>query len=76
MDGRLRIDIAVSGDLADIRWRESGGPKRDETAPMTQGFGSRFELASITTLRGKLDRTWHDSGLEIHMTFPLAQLAR
>lgn len=76
VDGRLRIDIAVVGELAEIRWRESGGPKRDENTPMTQGFGSRLELTSVTTLRGKLDRTWHDSGLEVHMTFPLAQIAR
>ena len=76
VDGRLRISITVAGELVEIRWRESGGPKRDGTAPMTQGFGSRLELASITTLRGKLDRIWHDSGLEIHMTFPVAQIGR
>lgn len=75
-DGRLRIDIAVIGDRVEILWRETSGLKRDTVGPLKQGFGSRLVAASMTTLRGALQRIWEDSGLQIRMTFPLDLLAR
>lgn len=75
-DGRLTIDVRVDSDAVEIRWRESGGPERDAGAPLSQGFGSRLEQASVSSLRGSIDRDWHEGGLGIVVRFPLAEVAR
>jgi PAS domain S-box-containing protein len=73
---RLSVRISLSGESAEIRWCETGGPKRDEDAPLAHGFGSSLEQASVKALRGTLERSWRDRGLEILLTIPVAQLAR
>jgi len=73
--GRLSINVAIAGEDAEILWQESGAPERENVTPKSGGFGSRLEQAGVATLRGKIDRVWHEHGLDILLVFPLAQIA-
>lgn len=73
--GHLRIDIVSRGSLAEVSWCESGAPARDGR-PSGAGFGTRLERASVASLHGALERTWHDDGLDILLTLPLENIAR
>ena len=73
--GRLHVTIHTADGAADISWQESGGPVRDSAAPAGKGFGSRLEQASVSTLRGLIDRDWKEGGLGISIRFPLDQIA-
>ena len=73
--GHLRIDIVSRGSLAEVSWLETGAPARDGRSSGA-GFGTRLEGASIASLRGALQRTWHDDGLHILLTLPLENIAR
>ncbi|WP_208759605.1 hypothetical protein [Sphingobium fuliginis] len=47
-----------------------GAPKREHDTPISQGFGTRLEKASLATLRGTVEGIWTDDGLKIHLRFP------
>ncbi|MFX4087363.1 MULTISPECIES: PAS domain S-box protein [Sphingobium] len=74
-DGRLAITIAVTGERMAMTWRETGAPDRAESTA-SEGFGSRLEKASVSTLHGSIERTWLNRGLEIRLQFPVADLNR
>lgn len=75
-EGRLSLQIASVGDAVEIAWRETGGPRRQEDAPISVGFGSRLEQASVASLHGTLERVWPERGLEIAIRFPSHEIAR
>ena len=74
-DGKLAIAVAVDSEHMTMTWRETGAPERREpTGP--EGFGSRLEKASVTSLHGTIERRWLDRGLEIVLQFPVGDLSR
>ncbi len=50
-------------------WTEVGGPVPARGTP--QGFGSSMIAASAQQLNGTVEHHWRDSGLELHLRFPL-----
>lgn len=75
-DGKLDISIRVGGGSASVQWLEFCGNQVIVAEPSTRGFGSSLEKAGFTNLGGTLARTWHASGLEILMTFPIDKISR
>lgn len=74
-DGRLAIAVAVDREHMTMTWRETGAPKRRAPAA-PEGFGSRLEKASVTSLHGTIERRWLERGLEVVLQFPLSDLSR
>jgi two-component sensor histidine kinase len=61
---------AGGGRLLRLHWRERG--LKGVAEPQSRGFGSKLLGASIDhELGGKLERNWHDDGLELNLEFPL-----
>jgi PAS domain S-box-containing protein len=74
-EGTVAVSVAIAGELMTLTWRETGAPERpDPTGP--EGFGSRLEKASITSLHGSIERRWQDRGLDIVLQFPVGDLSR
>ncbi|WP_313802579.1 PAS domain S-box protein [Sphingobium sp.] len=73
--GRLAISIAIQGELMTLTWRETGAPERPDPTGF-EGFGSRLEKASVRSLRGTIERSWLERGLEIVLQFPIGDLSR
>lgn len=74
-DGKVAIAVAVDREHMTMTWRETGAPERHEPAA-PEGFGSRLEKASVTSLHGTIERHWLDRGLEVVLRFPLCDLNR
>ncbi|KQT35044.1 histidine kinase [Sphingomonas sp. Leaf412] len=74
--GHVDIAVAVVDRDVAIRWTERGGPP--VSAPVGEGgFGSKLvELSAVRQLGGRLDRAWHEGGLELTCTAPLAAFSR
>lgn len=73
-DGRVEITSEVVGADYLLRWREVGGPAPQ---PGAVGFGSRLISLSVEgQLRGKLERRYGETGLEVDISVPLASLSR
>jgi two-component sensor histidine kinase len=70
--GRLDV-IWQEGDRVRLTWKESGGPLLTGE-PKTSGFGSHLAAKSIIALRGSLTRSWGNSGLNVTIDVPMAQL--
>lgn len=61
--GRVEIGWrAEKGCLAELRWRESGGPRAE--APAKRGFGSTLLHQLARQLGAELELHWHPEGLE------------
>lgn len=74
-EGRLAILTTITGEWMTLTWREAGAPKRPDPTGV-EGFGSRLEKASVTSLHGSIERHWLDDGLEIVLQFPVDDLGR
>jgi len=62
------------GDKLTLHWVERGGP-RIESAPASEGFGSRLAENAIThQFQGTLDYEWLPSGLAVTIALPLESL--
>ncbi|WP_197279360.1 PAS domain-containing sensor histidine kinase [Devosia sp. A16] len=73
-DGRIEITTQISGESYLLHWREIGGPS---PKPGAAGFGSRLISLSVEgQLRGKLERRYDETGLEVNLSVPLAALRR
>ncbi|MDR7260305.1 PAS domain S-box-containing protein [Sphingomonas sp. BE270] len=74
-EGKLAISVAIDSGQMTLTWRETGAPARsDPTGP--EGFGSRLERASVTSLNGSIERHWLENGLEMVLQFPIRDLSR
>ena len=72
--GAVQITVSAEGDDALMVWTESGGPPCAE--PEGTGFGTRLLDMSIKSqLEGKVERNWHENGLEVRVTIPQRSLA-
>jgi PAS domain S-box-containing protein len=67
--GGVQVDWELKGAQLELRWRESGGPPVDETAP--GGFGIRVIKASVETqLGGTVEFDWRHEGLHCAIAIP------
>jgi PAS domain S-box-containing protein len=76
VDGRIHIDIAISGGTVTMSWREAGGPAVGGT-PQRSGFGTRLaEMSVRQQLGGTLDYDWAETGLGVIVAVKANRLAR
>ncbi len=69
--GRLEVDWQNQGEVLNIVWAETGGPRVEK--PTTRGFGTRSVIASIESqLGGKAEFDWHPEGLVCRLSVPLS----
>jgi two-component sensor histidine kinase len=69
--GRLGVDWQNQGEVLNIVWAETGGPRVEK--PTTRGFGTRSVIASIESqLGGKAEFDWHPEGLVCRLSVPLS----
>ena len=72
-DGRVELNVSrTDGDLL-FDWREHGGPPVREVD--SEGFGSLLlHVTAERQLKGKVEREWLPSGLDVRITVPLKSL--
>ena len=65
----LRIDPEAPGEGRRIVWRERAGSQGEPDGPGA-GFGNRLLDGAVSQIAARLDRTWHDDGLEVVIAVP------
>ena len=71
VNGRLSVHWSVSeAGLCEIFWKEYNGEKTDLPVEST-GFGTRLIDLSTNQIGGTLLREFQDTGLRIHLSFPI-----
>ncbi len=74
--GRVSLATCLAGDRFILSWREAGGPAL-EGPPVRSGFGSSLATLSVEgQLGGRLERVWHQAGLEVTADLPATALSR
>ncbi|MGQ2990142.1 HWE histidine kinase domain-containing protein [Brevundimonas sp.] len=74
--GRVRLTTCLAGDRFILSWREEGGPSVTGP-PSRSGFGSSLATLSVEgQLGGRLERVWHEGGLEMTADLPATALSR
>jgi len=74
--GRVSLSTCLAGERFILSWREAGGPTL-EGPPVRSGFGSSLATLSVEgQLGGRLERVWHDGGLEVTADLPATALSR
>ncbi len=71
--GKIVVMWSLTDNL-DLTWTESDGPSIPGPAEH-QGFGSVLMNATVKSMSGSLDRTWHPEGVQIRLVVPAARLA-
>lgn len=70
---QIHIDCRESDGVAQIRWRETGGPEAVDRGE--EGFGSRLVRMSIEgQLGGSFERRFSPGGLEVDLSIPLSAI--
>jgi PAS domain S-box-containing protein len=74
--GRLEARWSVAEDELLLEWKEQGGPPLAGPSA-DEGFGSLLARQAVEgQLGGRIFRDWHDRGLIIRLSLPVASLAR
>jgi PAS domain S-box-containing protein len=74
--GRVEVHWVVEGGELRLTWKERGGPIVAHE-PDLHGFGSQLaERILADAFHGKIYRDWVRDGLTIHLSLPVANLAR
>lgn len=74
--GKVTIEIALSGNALTIFWHESGGPEI-AAAPTRTGFGTHLaELSVGRQLGGSITREWRPSGLHATIRLDVSRVHR
>lgn len=74
--GSLHIQVARDGDMVEVLWTESGGP-RISGAPQHSGFGTQLAGMSVEQqLGGSIQRDWRPEGLVVTLRFKASALSR
>ena len=68
-DGRLAVNWAREGNRVRLTWREDGAPLTAK--PNGEGFGTMLIASSARQIEGSIERSFHASGVEVTMDFPL-----
>lgn len=66
--GRIRVGWTMAGQMAQLTWRETGGPAVQ--APSRQGFGSRLLQVALVPQGGKAERRFDRDGLVCELMIP------
>lgn len=75
--GHVDLSIAEEGDTYRFLWAERNGPPVATDGSSSAGFGGRLIALSVEAqLKGKLERRWQPSGLEVDVSIPAASLVR
>ncbi len=72
--GRVTITWE-DGDAIALQWREFGGPTVSAPADGAHGFGGILIDATVSELRGTIERDWQAEGLIIRLNLSRARLA-
>ena len=71
--GKVAVTWSLSENL-ELTWTESDGPSIPGPAEH-QGFGNVLMNATVKSMGGSLERSWHPEGVQIRLVVPAAQLA-
>ncbi len=72
--GTVVIHTGLIGDHVNVRWTETGGPEI-MAVPSQTGFGTQLSDISIEDqLGGKIERNWHQTGLEVKISIDASRL--
>lgn len=75
LTGQVIVHVEAKGEDCHLYWREEGGPPTK--VPEAAGFGSRLISLSVERqLGGRIERTWHDSGLHVSLYIPFRAMSR
>lgn len=69
-EGKLDIAATMKGEILEIVWLESNGPRHAESETRSIGFGSRLELIIGQSLGVEISREWMPNGLSIRLSIP------
>ena len=68
-DGKLVVDWVREGGRVRLAWREEGpGPV---AKPAAEGFGTMLIASSARQIDGTIERSFHATGVEVAMDFPV-----
>jgi len=71
-DGRLQIEVEITGETSKLRWLENNGPGQSPASTHV-GFGTRLAQTVARSLAGEIEREWRPEGLCVTLTLTLAQ---
>jgi two-component sensor histidine kinase len=69
-EGKLEIAVTKKGEILEIVWLESSGPRHAASEPRSIGFGSRLEQIIGQSLGVDISREWMPNGLAIRLSIP------
>ncbi|WP_107677906.1 PAS domain S-box protein [Agrobacterium sp. LAD9] len=69
-EGKLDIAAKVTGEVLEIVWLESSGPRQAAPETRSIGFGSRLEHIVSRSLGVDISRQWMSNGLAIRLSIP------
>lgn len=69
-EGKLNITATMKGEILEIVWLESGGPRLAASDTRAIGFGSRLEQIISQSLEVEISREWMPNGLTIRLSIP------
>lgn len=69
-EGKLDIAVTKKGEVLEIVWLESSGPRRSTSETRSIGFGSRLEQIIGKSLGVDISREWMPNGLAIRLSVP------
>jgi two-component sensor histidine kinase len=70
--GRVGLDWSRSGDRAEIRWIEKGGPS--VSPPKSEGFGTRLLRSALPRSLGAVQVFYEPSGLRCEIAVSIARV--
>jgi PAS domain S-box-containing protein len=74
-DGELDIAATMKGEILEIDWLESNGPRHDAPETRSIGFGSRLEQIIGQSLGVDILREWSPNGLAIRLSVPRSAIS-
>ena len=76
-DGQITLSCAQQGGDTVMHWRERGAIMPSNPGSRPAGFGSRLITMSVEQqLGGRIERIWHEDGLEAVVTIPTSAMRR
>ena len=68
-DGKLAVDWRHQGGRVRLTWREDG--TTPVAQPAAEGFGTKLIASSARQIGGTIERSFHPTGVEVAMDFPV-----
>ncbi|MBY5427895.1 PAS domain S-box protein [Rhizobium leguminosarum] len=74
-EGKLDIAVTKNGNIVEIVWLESNGPRHEPPETHSIGFGSRLEQIVGKGLGVDISREWMPNGLAIRLSVPIGAIS-